>query len=234
MQRSLQVSLVATFGALHATLYFLSFGLWRNWGIYLAPVEAIVLGPSYGFTAALIGSLTARLIRPDPFWMFGIIAEPASVLFTGFLVKGRWKPVLLSYGAMLVLYFLNPEGIILPVWTIADVLIAALLIYPIAQLSNRFTTMKLKAFSSFLALVSFVCVATDSLLRIFMFIPCGLYNLYAIDSNTLYGIFVGAAVNSFVEDLIAVAVSVSVCVPLIMTLLKLDLIVDAKEKKGKH
>jgi hypothetical protein len=60
MRRSLQVSLIAVFGALHAVLYFISFGLWRNWGIYLEAVEGIVLGPKIGFLAAFLGSSVAR------------------------------------------------------------------------------------------------------------------------------------------------------------------------------
>jgi hypothetical protein len=59
MQKSLKASLAAVFAALHTVLYVVSFGLWRNWGIYLEPVEAVILGPEIGFSAALVGSLVA-------------------------------------------------------------------------------------------------------------------------------------------------------------------------------
>ncbi len=84
MRKSVKVSLTAVFAALHAVLYFISFGLWRNLGIYLESLEGIILGPQAGFTAALIGSVIARVVKPDDFWMFGIIAEPVSVLMAGF------------------------------------------------------------------------------------------------------------------------------------------------------
>jgi len=49
------------FAALHAALYFVPFILWRNWAIYLAPIEGVALGP--GLLAAFIGSVAARLIN---------------------------------------------------------------------------------------------------------------------------------------------------------------------------
>ena len=45
-------------------LYFLSFGLWRNWAIYLEHVEGVILGPWAGFFAAFIGSVLARPSSP--------------------------------------------------------------------------------------------------------------------------------------------------------------------------
>ncbi len=94
MRKSQQLSLIAIFGALHVVLYFVSFGLWRNWAIYIEPIEGILLGPQAGFLAAFLGSTIARTMRPDLFWIFGIIAEPLSILATGFLARGKWKPIL--------------------------------------------------------------------------------------------------------------------------------------------
>ncbi|MBS7635581.1 hypothetical protein KEJ34_08925 [Candidatus Bathyarchaeota archaeon] len=82
---------VGIFAALHATLYFMPFVLWRNWAVYLEPIEGIALGPWAGPLAAIIGSVVARLIKPDEFWMFGIIAEPLRVLSAGLLVRGKME-----------------------------------------------------------------------------------------------------------------------------------------------
>jgi len=76
----------------------------------MEPIEGAILGPFVGFTAALIGSLTARMIKPDPFWMFGIIAEPVGVLAAGMLFEARCKTVLGLYLATLVAYFIHPYG----------------------------------------------------------------------------------------------------------------------------
>lgn len=145
MRKSLQASLIAVFAALHAVLYFISFGLWRNWGIYLEPIEGIILGPQVGFFTALIGSSVARMIKPDPFWMFGIIAEPISVLLAGFLARAKWKPVLAIYMIMLSAYFFDPFGRALPLWTILDILFALFLIYPAARFSKNLFRIDVKS-----------------------------------------------------------------------------------------
>ncbi|MGB9676263.1 MAG: hypothetical protein ACPL0C_03650 [Candidatus Bathyarchaeales archaeon] len=210
----------------------MSFGLWRNWGIYLESIEGIILGSKLGFTAALIGSAIARMIRPDEFWMFGIIAEPISVLVAGSLAKTKWKPVLGLYAVALSAYFIhpygNPFGQGLPLWTILDVLFAFLLIYPAAKFGGKLFNMNFKRLPIKLTLVSFVCIATDSLIRIFLLIPCGLYNLFTYFSTfeSLSTIFVEAAAASYIEDLIVVIVSFTVGVPLLISLLKLKLLVS--------
>jgi len=220
--------LVSIFAALHAVLYFISFGLWRNWGIYLETVEGAILGPKIGFTAALIGSLTARMIKPDSFWMFGVIAEPVSVLAAGLLAKAKWKPVLGLYFAALLAYFLHPYGQSLPLWTILDVLAALTLIYPAAKIGGTLYVADLKSLPVKVALISFVCIATDSLMRIFLLIPCGLHSLFFETFDSLQVVFVEAAIWSYIEDLIVVVVSLLVGVPLILATFKLGVL--EKEK----
>jgi hypothetical protein len=232
MRRSLQLSLTAIFAALHAVLYFISFGLWRNWGIYLESIEGIILGPKIGFFAALIGSTIGRIANPtDPFWMFGIIAEPVSVLIAGFLARAKWKPALAAYAIMLSAYFIHPFGRALPLWTILDVLFALVLIYPAARFSRNLFTTDVKRLPIALVLISFVAIATDSLLRVFLLVPCGLYGLFFESFNDLYVVFVGAAIDSYIEDLIVVIVSFLVGVPLIMSLLKLGFWKEKQENK---
>jgi len=221
MRKSLQVSLASVFAALHAMLYFVSFGLWRNWGIYLEPLEGIILGPKIGFFAAFVGSLTARMIKPDAFWMFGVIAEPLSVLAAGFLSKGEWKPVLAMYTVMLSAYFLHPFGRALPFWTILDILFALVLTFPAAKLGVNLFKGNVRRLSIALALVSFVCIATDSLLRVFLLVPCGLHTLFFTSFEGLYAVFVGAAFDSYVEDVIVVVISFLVGTPLLLSTSKL-------------
>jgi len=220
MQKTLRVSLTATFAALHVVLYLLSFGLWRNWGIYLAPLEGIILGPETGFLSALIGSVAARMIKPDAFWMFGVVAEPISVLMTGLLARGKWKPVLAAYVVMLVAYFIHPLGQTLPVWTILDILLAALVLYPAAKISKKLYEQDATKLTIALVLISFVCVATDAIVRIFMLVPCGLHSIFFTSSDAFYAVFVAAAVDSYVEDILVVIVTLLVSVPLVVTISK--------------
>jgi uncharacterized membrane protein len=236
MRKSLEASLTAIFAALHTVLYFISFGLWRNWGIYLEPIEGIILGPKIGFLTAFIGSSIARMIRPNAFWMFGIIAEPCSVLMAGLLAKAKWKPVLAAYAIMLSAYFIHPFGRELPLWTILDILVALLLIYPAAKSSKNLCKANVKQLTIALVLISFVCIATDSLVRVFLLVPCGGYSLFPEvfgSFEMLYTAFVGAAIDSYVEDLIVVFVSFLVGVPLMVSLSKLKLLKETEQEDKK-
>lgn len=218
MRQSLKIALTAVFAALHTVLYFASFGLWRNWAIYLEPIEGILLGPWAGFSAALIGSAVGRLIRPDPLWMFGIIAEPLSVLMIAFLAKRRWLPVSVTYGVMLAGYFLHPFGTRLPLWTILDILLSLVLIYPVAKLhrlgakdNKRFLPLSIVA-------VSFIGTVTDSLTRVFLFIPAGLYAFFGLSFQGVVEWFTFGAAASYIEDITVVIVSLLVGVPVLLAL----------------
>jgi len=199
----------------------MSFELWRNWAIYLEPIEGIVFGPWAGFLVAFIGGVIGRTIKPIDFWMFGIIAEPLGVLAAGFLAKGRWKPVVVIYAIMLVAYFMHPFGRWFPLWTVIDVLLAFPLIYPASKLSSKLFKSDVKFLPIPLALVSFISAVTDSLVRIFLFIPVGLYNLFALTPETVYSIFVSGAVYSYFEDILVIVVSLLAGVPLLTRFKKL-------------
>jgi uncharacterized membrane protein len=224
MRKSLWLSLTVVFAALHAILYFVPFAVWRNWGIYLEAVEGIILGPRIGFLAVFLGSSIARMIRFDSAWMFGIIAEPFSVLVAGLLSKAMWKPVLAAYVVMLSAYFIHPYGRALPLWAILDILVALLLIYPAAKFGRKLFTTNVKQLSTALVLISFVCVATDSLVRVFLLVPCGLHTLFFESFDLLQKEFAGAAVFSYFEDSVAVLVSFLVGVPLMVSVLKLKIL----------
>jgi len=222
VQKSLKIALTAVFAALHSTLYFLSFGLWRNWAIYLEPIEGIVLGPWAGFSAALIGSVVGRMIKPDVFWMFGIIAEPLGVLMIAFLAKREWLPVLLTYTVMLTAYFSHPFGMRLPLWTILDVLLAFALIYPAAKLSRMGVQDGGRRLQFSLVLVSFIGTVTDALSRVFLFVPAGLYAFLGLSYDEVFFVFTTGATASYIEDLIVVVVSFIVGVPLLLALQKIQ------------
>jgi len=196
----------------------MSFGLWRNWAIYLEPIEGIILGPWAGFSAALIGSIVARAIKPIDFWIFGIVAEPMGVLACGLLAKGRWKPVIAIYAFMLTAYFVHPFGTWLPLWTILDILLAFALIYPVAKISKNLFEENVKRLPISLILVSFVGTVTDALTRVFLLIPAGLYMFFGWPPEGVYFVFVTGAADSYVEDVLVVVVSLLVGVPLLVAL----------------
>ena len=216
------VALTAVFAAFHATLYLVSPAfLWRNWAIYLSPIEGIVLGPWAGFIAALIGSTIGRVLLPSPLWMFGMIAEPLSVMSAGFLTRGKWQPVIALYAVMLAAYFISPLGQSLPFWPVLDTIAAACLVYPAAKLSKRLFSENTDLLPASLIIVSFITVATDGLTRVFLFIPAGLYgSVLGLSPAAAAVAFVGGGVDSFIEDAFALLIALVVGVPILLALRK--------------
>jgi len=224
MKKGLNVGFIAVFAAFHATLYFLSPPiLWRNWAIYLEPMEGIILGPEAGFYAALIGSIIGRTVTPtDPsLFIFGVIAEPLGVLVCAFLAKGKWRSTMPIYAVMLAAYFVHPFGRWLPLWTVLDTLLAFALIYPAAKIGRWLLESDLKHLSISLILISFIGAATDALVRVFLLVPAGLYTLFTSSPDVVYGIFVAGAIDSYIEDGLVVLISFLVGIPLLIALRKI-------------
>ena len=90
----------------------------------------------------------------------------------------------------------------------------------------RFRSPSVKGKSTAVLLISFVGIATDSLIRIFLLIPCGLSGLFFTSFEQVSAIFTGGAVASYIEDSLVVAVSLLVGVPLIVSLSKQGLHLD--------
>jgi hypothetical protein len=218
---SKNVAVVSVFAALHAVLYLSSFELWRSWSIYLEPIEGIILGPWIGFATAFIGSLVARTIKPTDLWMFGIIAEPVSVMACGFIAKKQWKPLMAIYVFMLGAYFIHPFGRWLPVWTILDILLALVLIIPVTKICRNLFKEDNRSLSFTVPRVAFVGTVTDALTRVFLLIPIGLYAVFGWPAETVYTMFVLGAADSYVEDVLVVVVSSIIGTSLIAALKKI-------------
>jgi len=220
---ALKTGVTAVFAALHVTLWMLPYPWFRNWAIFLEPVEGIILGPSAGFLAAFIGSGLGRIIKFDSFWMFAVVAEPLGVLIAGFLAKGKWKSATAIYAIMLGAYFLHPFGQMLPLWTIIDIPIALVLIYPAARLGKFVYEKNSMRLSLASALIFFVSTVADSLTRVFLLVPVGLYRLFPelLSFEVLRDfVFIPGAALSFIEDGVAIIMSILIGVPLIIALRK--------------
>jgi len=224
LKKSLTFGFAAVFAAFHATLYFLSPPiLWRNWAIYLEPLEGIILGPEAGFYAALIGSIVGRTIKPTDLslFIFGVVAEPLGVLICAFLARGKWRSAMPIYAVMLTAYFINPLGRWLPLWTVLDTLLAFFLIYPAGKIGNWLFKGDIRHLSISLILISFIGIATDALVRVFLLVPAGLYSLFTSSHEVVYAMFVAGAIDSYIEDVLVVLISFIVGVPLLIALRKI-------------
>ena len=221
MWKTQKIALTAVFAAFHAVL-FLPEGPWRSFVIYLIPIEGIALGPAIGFSSALLGSIIARLIKPSIWWMFGIVAEPIGVMTAGFLAKGRWKETALVYGVMLAAYFIHPYGRMLPLWTILDLLLAFVLVYPVSKIGKWLWSEDAKKLSIALLLIAFVSTVADSLARVFLLVPFGLYQFFGLSYGALaYEWFIPGAVGSYIEDLLVSIATLIAGVPVLISLRKI-------------
>jgi len=215
------VSLIGVFAALHTVLYLTSVELWRNWSIYLEPLEGLILGPWAGFLSALIGSIVARAIKPTELWMFGVIAEPVGVLACGLIAKNRWKPLLLIYAVMLGAYFAHPLCRQLPLWTIIDILVAFVLIYPVTRICKNLFNEDTRRLPFLIGLVGFIGAVTDALTRVFLLIPAGLYVVLGWPSEVVFMAFIAGAADSYIEDMLVVLVMFIIGGPIIAALRKI-------------
>ncbi|MEM3550088.1 MAG: hypothetical protein QXN87_08045 [Candidatus Bathyarchaeia archaeon] len=220
LQRTQKVALTSVFAAFHAVL-FLPEGPWRSFVIYLMPVEGIVLGPSIGFFSALVGSIIARLVKPNIWWMFGLAAEPLGVMAAGFLARGRWREAALAYGIMLCAYFIHPFGRMLPLWTVLDLILAFALIYPVSKVGRWVWEGNAARLTLALVLIAFVSTAADSMTRVFLLVPCSLYEIFGLSYYSLaYEWFIPGAVASYIEDLLVSVLTFVVGAPLTVSLKK--------------
>jgi len=168
--------------------------------------------------AALIGSTIGRVVLPSPLWMFGIIAEPLSVMAAGFLTRGKWQPVMALYAVMLAAYFISPLGQSLPLWPMLDTIVAVCLVYPAGRLSKNLFSENVNLLPVSLVIVSFATVAADGLTRVFLLIPAGLYGVLGWSPAYTAGVFVAGGIDSFVEDALVVLITFIVGVPILLAL----------------
>lgn len=212
------IAVVSVFAALHAVLYLWSVDLWRSWSIYLEPIEGVILGPWVGFASALVGSLVARVVKPSDLWMFGVIAEPVGVMVCGFIVKKQWQPALAIYALMLGSYFIHPFGRQLPLWPILDILVALVLVFPVALLCGKLSEEDSRLLPLTVPLIAFIGTVTDALTRVFLLIPLDFYTVFGWSEETVYAAFILGAANSFIEDILVIVVSAVIGAPLIAAL----------------
>lgn len=222
LAESKSVAAVAVFAALHVVLDSMPVYVFREWGMYLEPLEGIILGPKLGILTAVIGASVSRaVIGASAFsFIYGVTGESIGVLIAGLLVRGRWRIVAAIYVFMLGAYFIHPYGLRLPLWTIMDCLVAFVLIYPAALLSKQLLAKEedVKRFTLAILLISFVSTVAHSLTMIFILVPAGTYTVEFGTFEAVYYAFVIGAAGSYVEDAIVIAVSLLVYSPILLFL----------------
>ena len=194
----------------------------------MVPFEGIIAGPFLGASAAFIGVVVGRFSKPEFFFVenfFGI-AEPAGAFAAGLLFTKRWKIVAAIYLLLLGVFFLHPLARLIPMWTLWDIYVAFFAIFPAAVVVRRTSQDSTDIRSLFfsLALVTFVSVELDVLIRVFMLTVLGLYQAYPIPTDLLPEIFIAGALTTPLEAAYAVVACTLVGVPLMISLEKSGLL----------
>jgi hypothetical protein len=224
-RRSLYVAVVATLAALHIVLSlgppFVGF---RRLSIVMEPLEGIVAGPYLGFLAAAFGWIGGRFMRPDAFWIenfFGI-AEAVGALGAGFVITRRWYFTAGIYGGALLAFLMHPLVRYIPLWTLWDTYLGFIAIFVAAVLVRRIQDGKfiVSRLAPAVAMVTFVAVELDAMVRIFMLIVVGLYQIYPIPIDAFPALFVAGAIQTPVEAAYSVTVATVVGVPVLIALEK--------------
>jgi hypothetical protein len=224
-RRSLGVSIVAVLAALHIVLsYFPPFVGFRRMSIVLEPMEGIIGGPYLGFLAATIGWIGGRFVRPDSFWienLFGI-AEAVGALGAGFLATRKWYLTAGIYGALLLAFLAHPLARQIPLWTLWDTYLGFMAVFVTAFFVRRIRDDKPIAsrLVPAIALVAFVSVELDVMVRVFMLTVGGLYQLYPIPVGLLAGVFIMGAFQTPLEAAFCVLASTLIGVPALIALEK--------------
>lgn len=224
-RRSLYVAVVAVLAALHIVLsYAPPLVGFRRMSIAMEPLEGIIGGPYLGFLSAAIGWIGGRFVRPDSVWIENVfgIAEAIGALGAGFLVLRKWYLTAGIYAFLVLAFLVHPLAGKIPLWTLWDTYLGFVAIFPAAFLLRR--TCDAKSSNSCLvpaiALVAFASVELDSMVRIFMLIVGGLYQVYPIPVDLLAGVFVLGAFQTPVEAAYSILASVLVGVPALVALEK--------------
>ena len=224
-RRSLYVTAVATLAAVHIVLsYAPPLVGFRRMSIVMEPLEGIILGPYLGFLAAAMGWIGGRFIRPDSFWienLFGI-AEAVGALGAGFLMSRKWFLTAGIYGVQLLAFLAHPLARHIPLWTLWDTYLGFVAVFAVAFLVRRVQDARLSVprLAPVVALVAFVAVELDVMVRIFMLIVGGLYQVYPIPIEALPAIFVAGAIQTPLEAAYSVLAAVVVGVPVLIALEK--------------
>lgn len=224
-RRSLYVTVIAALASLHIVLsYAPPLVGFRRMSIVLEPLEGIIAGPYLGFLAATIGWIGGRFVRPDSIWienLFGI-AEPIGALGAGFLISKKWYLTAGIYAFLLLAFLVHPLARLIPLWTLWDTYLGFVSVFAAAFFVHRLHDSRSSAsrLVPTIGLTAFVAVELDVMVRVFMLIVGGLYQLYPIPAELLAAVFVLGAFQTPVEAVYCIATSVIVGVPALVALEK--------------
>ena len=222
-KKATSIAVIAVLAALHIVLSIPPGPVgFRRLSIVLEPLEGIIGGPTFGFGAAIIGSLGGRLLRPEAYYIenfFGF-AEGMGALGAGLLVTRRWWAVSTIYGALLAAFLASAFARVIPLWTLWDTYLGFFAAFPAAFFVKRTDLMhpEPKSLIPAIALVTYVAVELDAMMRLFMLADLELYQLYGLPAGAWSTIFIAGALQTPIEAVFSVLIATVVGGPVLIAL----------------
>ena len=222
-KRTTAIAVISMLAALHIVLSVPPGPVgFRRLSIVLEPLEGMIAGPMLGFGAATIGWIGGRVLRPEGFYIenfFGF-AEGMGALAAGLLTIKRWWAVVILYGALLIAFLVSPFARQVPLWTLWDTYLGFLAIFPAAMVVKRtdFNQPQAKTLVPSIALITFVAVELDAMMRLFMLGDLGLYLLYGLPAGAWSTVFIAGAFQTPIEAVYSVIVATVVGGPVLIAL----------------
>ena len=181
MDKTRSIALIAVFAALTAVLDALpglpqlSSGVWYGWTFVAIPLAGMVLGPREAFLSVLIGVIISHtVVFFGPYEYFFTIGAPVGAMVSSLVFRGRLRPVLPYYVALLGAYFLTPAAWSLPLWALWDTYLAFIVLIMVVLFKRRLYGMVGGRFT--FALSALIGLEADILFRILLFVPLGTYD----------------------------------------------------------
>ena len=242
------IASIAVFSALYGVIRLIPLGpmigLSASFSVSdsLAPLYGIILGPFTGGLSIIIGTFLAMAMGKTPVFL-GLDFLPAFVnaVALGFLVKRKWKPVLLLNLALLVIFLLSPYSLLLTDITIGTVTLAfpfvwlhvVALIVLISPLRSKavswIETLKTAYLPWGLAVVAFIGTMMQHLTGNLVFELTWGAPIGGLTAESFQGIWTVAFFAYPVERAVLVLITVLVGIPLVR-ILKKSLFVDGNAK----
>jgi hypothetical protein len=218
------IALVAVFAALNvisdsiAILPEYSYGVWLSWNFLLEPITGITLGPLLGFAASLTGVMVGHyILLIDVYEFVFTIGAPIGAAMAALLLKGRWKPVLLFYGALFTAYFASPVAWQLPIWGMWDTYLAFIMLtFSIALIKKGLWRLSNEKLFAVLGVSAFVGLEADVLFRIFILVPMQTYSyFYGWDAAFLQSVWTLGAILTPLKASLATLATMIIGPPLL-------------------
>ena len=218
---TLKITMIGVFAALTITLSIVplpSIG-YVNLVAVLETLGAVVGSTGMlGGIGVAVGALIYNIYRPSDLFLYGGFLTMASgAISTALLMHRKHKTTIIFAALLLVLFFIAPGNIYVPVWALWDKYVAVLLIIPAIALVKKTFKKELNKKTLFptILLLSFIGLEIDAMMGNLLF---GLYaySLLGLTAEQVADLYIPFAIAAAWERLIVAAIATFISAPLVL------------------